>query len=253
MQNYVINLSKLTETHRALSNNSIKLIWRLICSSLKTANEELNVDCLYYKKVKIPHTDEKQIKAFTLQEQKRIERVININRYPKQVGILMGLYLGLRLGEICASKWEDVDFKNQILVVNKTTYCKNNKLIYTTPKTKSSLRTIPIPTFLNDILKKIKKESASEFVVSNKCGAGMIPRTYQYMFKSIQKRVKIEIKGFHSLRHTFATRALECGIDIKSLAEMLGHKNPTIMLNTYAHSMMNYKKAMINKIGKLYE
>jgi len=89
--------------------------------------------------------------------------------------------------------------------------------------------------------------------VSNKCGAGMIPRTYQYMFKSIQKRAKVEIKGFHSLRHTFATRALECGIDIKSLAEILGHKNPTITLNRYAHSMMNYKKAMINKIGKLYE
>lgn len=168
------------------------------------------------------------------------------------------LYLGLRLGEVCALKWEDVDLKSQTMQICRTVYLKTDKnkptiLVFTTPKTKSSIRCIPIPTFLVDSLKQIKKHSTSEFVLSDKFGHCIIPRTYQYVFSSIQRRARVERKGFHSLRHTFATRALECGIDIKSLSEILGHKNPTITLTRYAHSMLSYKKNMINKIGKLYQ
>lgn len=157
-----------------------------------------------------------------------------------------------------ALKWEDVDLKSQTMQICRTVYLKTDKnkpttLVFTTPKTKSSIRCIPIPTFLIDILKEIKKHTKSEFVLSDKYGHSIIPRTYQYVFSSIQKCAKVERKGFHSLRHTFATRALECGMDIKSLSEILGHKNPTITLTRYAHSMLSYKKSMINKIGKLYQ
>ncbi len=191
-------------------------------------------------------------------KQKKIEKALNIKRYPKHIGILICLYLGLRLGEVCALKWEDVDLKSQTMQICRTVYLKTDKnkptiLVFTTPKTKSSIRCIPIPTFLVDSLKQIKKHSTSEFVLSDKFGHCIIPRTYQYVFSSIQRRARVERKGFHSLRHTFATRALECGIDIKSLSEILGHKNPTITLTRYAHSMLSYKKNMINKIGKLYQ
>ena len=68
----------------------------------------------------------------------------------------------------------------------------------------------------------------------------------------LQKRLGIERKGFHSLRHTFATRALECGMDVKTLSEILGHKNATVTLNRYTHSMMEHKKEMMNKLGKIF-
>lgn len=81
------------------------------------------------------------------------------------------------------------------------------------------------------------------------CGAEV--RSYQNTFKLLLKRLKIPHKGFHAIRHTFATRALECGMDVKTLAEILGHKNPTITLKRYAHSMMEHKKEMMNRLGEL--
>lgn len=258
LQKYILSLADNSDQHKALSNNTIKLVWRLLSSSLKTAHEEKQIDCLCFSKVKLPLSTERQIKAFSTTEQKKIEKALNIKRYPKHIGILICLYLGLRLGEVCALKWEDVDLKSQTMQICRTVYLKTDKnkptiLVFTTPKTKSSIRCIPIPTFLVDSLKQIKKHSTSEFVLSDKFGHCIIPRTYQYVFSSIQRRARVERKGFHSLRHTFATRALECGIDIKSLSEILGHKNPTITLTRYAHSMLSYKKNMINKIGKLYQ
>jgi integrase len=76
-------------------------------------------------------------------------------------------------------------------------------------------------------------------------------RSYQQSFECLLKNLHIDHKGFHSLRHTFATRAIECGMDIKTLSEILGHKNPTITLNRYAHSLMDHKREMMNKLGKL--
>lgn len=76
-------------------------------------------------------------------------------------------------------------------------------------------------------------------------------RSYQRSFELLQKKLKIPRRGFHSLRHTFATRALECGMDVKTLSEILGHKNPTITLNRYVHSLMEHKRDMMNRLGKL--
>ena len=74
---------------------------------------------------------------------------------------------------------------------------------------------------------------------------------YQRNFSKLQERLNIPHKGFHALRHTFATRALECGMDVKTLSEILGHKSATVTLNRYVHSMSDYKKEMMNKLGKL--
>ena len=76
-------------------------------------------------------------------------------------------------------------------------------------------------------------------------------RSYQRSFELLLKRQNIVHCGFHSLRHTFATRALECGMDVKTLSEILGHKNPTVTLNRYAHSLLEHKAAMMNRLGKL--
>lgn len=242
LQEYLIFLS-----NKNLSTNTIKLVWRIVKNVVKDNKVEIDLN-----NIVIPKTHEKQVDAFSKHEQKQIEEKLAISKSPKHIGILLALYLGLRLGEILALVWEDIDFFNKVVNIRRTVYVEKNNLKYSTPKTTSSTRTIPLPHFLEPILKKIKAKSTCEFVVSQN-NRPIFPRTYQHFFKSLQNKAKIEKpKGFHSLRHTFATRALELGMDIKSLADILGHKNPTVTLNRYAHSMMDYKKSMMNKIGKLY-
>ena len=101
---------------------------------------------------------------------------------------------------------------------------------------------IPLPKQLLPVLKEYKRKSISEYVVESEKGEPPTVRSYQRTFGLLQKRLHIERKGFHSLRHTFATRALECGMDVKTLAEILGHKNATVTLNRYAHSLMEHKQ-----------
>ena len=100
------------------------------------------------------------------------------------------------------------------------------------------------------MMKALKKRSVSPFVVSAS-GNPVSVRSYQRSFELLLKKLKIPHRGFHSLRHTFATRALECGMDVKTLSEILGHKNPTVTLNRYAHSLMEHKADMMNRLGKL--
>ena len=243
IQNYLLILS-----NKGLSTSTIKLVWRLLRVVIKENKVDINIEDIV-----IPQTHEKQVDAFTKIEQKQIESVLNIEKYPKHIGILLALYLGLRLGETLALKWEDIDFTNKLVYIKRTVYIKDNKLIYSTPKTKSSIRIIPLPNFIEKELKKIKSKTQCQFVVFQK-DKPIVPRTYQHFFKSLQVKAKISnIKGFHSLRHTFATRAIECGIDIKSLADILGHKNPNITLSRYAHSMMEYKKQIMNKLSRIYK
>ena len=99
----------------------------------------------------------------------------------------------------------------------------------------------------------MKQNSKSGYVVDGNTKDGAEVRSYQRTFERILKKLGIEHKGFHSLRHTFATRALECGMDVKTLSVTLGHKNPTITLKRYAHSMIEHRADMMNKIGKLLD
>lgn len=118
------------------------------------------------------------------------------------------------------------------------------------PKTETSRRMIPIPKQLLPLLKEWKKKSRSAYVVAN--GEKSISiRGYQRMFERFLNRIGIPHKGFHALRHTFATRALGCGMDVKTLSEILGHKNATVTLNCYVHSLVEHKRDMMNLVGKL--
>ncbi len=109
-----------------------------------------------------------------------------------------------------------------------------------------------MPKRILAILKEHKKRSKSEYVVSDN-GKPIYLRSYQRTFELLLKKLNIPHKGFHALRHTFATRALECGMDVKTLADILGHKNPQITLNRYVHSLMDHKRMMMNKLDKLLQ
>lgn len=247
VHNFVLSMSKNYAT------STISGCLRLLKTCLVDYYEKYNIKPIKFIKIKIPNAKERQVNCFSIQEQKIIEKSLDIIKHPKQIGILLALYLGLRLGEILALNWENVELDKNLIHIKSSVHYINSKFIYTAPKTKSSFRTIPLPMFLVNVLKKVKKQSKSKFVVSDKQGNPIIPRTYQYEFEALLKKCEVSHKGFHSLRHTFATRALECGMDIKSLADILGHANPMITLKRYTHSMLEYKMQMMNKMGKMYQ
>ena len=252
LQNYITQLLRNgnCKTGKGLSANSVNGIISVLQSSLKTAHLWGLTKDYTADKIKRPKLTEKPVDCFSLAEQKKIEQAILNGKKDKLYGIILCLYSGLRIGELIALQWSDIDFTKGVLTVSKSCHDSKDGLIIDEPKTTNSRRLIPLPKQLIPLLKTIKQKSISPFVVSAN-GSPVSVRSYQRSFELLLKRLNIPHKGFHSLRHTFATRALECGMDVKTLSEILGHKNPTITLNRYAHSLMEHKADMMNKLGKL--
>lgn len=241
-------------TGKGLSPNFVKTIISVVQNSLKIAHLVGYLPEYTANKIKRPKIVEKQVDCFTLAEQKEIETAALAAKKDKYKGIVLCLYTGLRIGELLALSWKDIDLEKGILTVSKT--CRDGNIngkhvrISDTPKTENSRRQIPLSKTILKMLKDMKRKSKCEFVIANG-DKPVFVRTYQRMFELLLKKLHISHKGFHSLRHTFATRALECGMDVKSLSEILGHKNATITLNRYAHSLWEHKSEMMNKLGKL--
>ncbi len=242
-------------TGKGLSPNSVNAIITVVQNSLKTAYALGYMKHYTADKIKRPKAGEKKVECFSSAEQKKMEEYIKDRDRAKLFGVVLCLYTGLRIGELLALEWTDIDFTKGELRVTKTCYDGRNKegifgRITDTPKTQASVRTIPLPKQIMPLLRDVKKKSRSIYIVSGgeKC---VSIRSYQRTFAALQKKLGIQHRGFHSLRHTFATRALECGMDVKTLSEILGHKNPTVTLNRYAHSLMEHKKEMMNRLGKL--
>ena len=252
LQSFITELlqSGNRKTGKGLSANSVNAVISVIQSSLKTAHLLGLTKDYTADKLKRPKLKEKPVECFTLAEQKQIEQAILNGKKDKLYGIILCLYSGLRIGELIPLQWTDIDFTKGILTVSKSCHDSKNGLIIDEPKTATSRRVMPLPKQLLPILKSIKKKSDSPFVVSAN-GKPVSVRSYQRSFELLLKKLKIPHKGFHSLRHTFATRALECGMDVKTLSELLGHKNATITLNRYAHSLLEHKVDMMNRLGKL--
>ena len=259
IQKYITELmqSGNLTTGKGLAANSVNGIITVIQNSLKLAYTLGELKEYTTDKIRRPKTKEKEVSCFSLAEQKKIEQAALSNKKRKFIGIVICLYSGLRIGELLALTWSDIDFTKGTLAVNKTCHDGRDEKgnlcrITDLPKTISSKRMIPLPKQLLPVLKEYKRKSISEYVVESEKGEPPTVRSYQRAFELLQKRLHIERKGFHSLRHTFATRALECGMDVKTLAEILGHKNATVTLNRYAHSLMEHKQDMMNKLGKIF-
>lgn len=247
----------ISELCGAYSSNTVNGVINVINGALKQAMSVGVMSRSIVGGIKRPKPSEKQIECFSSVEQKQIEDHILRCGKDKLFGILLCLYTGLRIGELLALKWEDIDLSTGLLSVKKTCYdaWENGKYIkkLDDPKTAGSRRVIPLPKQLAAYLKALKKRSKSDMIVSSESGGQVSIRSYQRTFELVQKRLGIKRKGFHALRHTFATRALECGMDVKTLSEILGHKNPTVTLKRYTHSLMEHKAAMMDKLGKLLD
>ncbi len=169
--------------------------------------------------------------------------------------VLLCMYTGLRLGELCALRWTDIDFNGNALTVNRTVqriavpgYMTKTILLENNPKSESSRRTIPLTSELLGILSRLKGEQPYVFGGEKP----LDPRTMQYRFKGILKEAGIDGRTFHTLRHTFATNCVENGMDVKTLSELLGHSDVKITLNRYVHPTMDSKRKQIGALSDFY-
>lgn len=173
------------------------------------------------------------------------------------LGVLISLNTGLRVGEVCALAWEDVDFDEEILHIRHTVSRvqatgsnRKTRLILDAPKTKASRREIPISTFLFPALLEAHSKTVSRFVVSGKSDFAN-PRTFELQYHKLLAQSGVPQLNYHALRHTFATRCIEAGVDMKSLSEILGHGSVSITLETYVHSSIQLKRAQLEKLKQL--
>lgn len=210
---------------------------------------------LSYKNTSRKNNSTKTIQIINITDQHKLLEVLLTEPDIYKLGILLCLYMGLRLGEICALKWEDIDIQCRIMHIKRTvqrlkitdsveTTEKKTILYESQPKTVHSIREIPIPDILFQKLLPYYKEGAYIFGKNSP----MDPRTYQYKFKAYLKKADIEPVHFHSLRHTFATNCISNGADVKSVSEILGHANVNITLNRYVHPAMETKRNIVNSI-----
>lgn len=224
----------------------------LLCAQTSGLIERQFSDC-----IKIPRVQERDMGCFTCAEQRKIERYVLASKKPKLFGIVLCLYTGLRVGELVALEWSDIDLGNGTLAVTKAcrdTWSDDGYVkVFDTPKTENSRRIIPVPVQLLPYLRDLKRNAESKFVICGSGGKEISVRSYQRTFELILIGLGIPHRGFHSLRHTFATRAIETGMDVKSLSRILGHKNSTVTLNRYVHTFTEHQNNMMNRLGSMFE
>ena len=204
--------------------------------------------------IKLPKTEKNKIIILNKNDKKKLEEYIQLNLNEYTLGILLSLQAGLRIGEVCALKWKDIDLDTGIISINKTISRVSNfekkgkktKLILMEAKTKNSIRQIPINYKLIELLKKFKKNKNDNYFVLSSNNNFTDPRTYYYKYKSILKKIKLNNYKYHTLRHTFATNCIELGLDPKSLSEILGHSDIKITLSLYVHPSLDSKKDFMN-------
>lgn len=239
-----------------LSPSYVRNIMLVINGALKFAVDEQLCPPLKSPIFK-PTVQKRELSIFSCSDQQKLESYLLSVSDPTCIGILLSLYTGLRVGEVCALSWDDIDFERHIIHIRHTvariksngnTSDKSSQLILDTPKTKSSSRDIPISSALFPLLQQASQTAVSKYVVSQS-NDFVSPRTFEYRYHRILKKCEIENLNYHALRHTFATRCVEAGIDVKSLSEILGHSNVSVTLNTYVHSSIELKRSQLEKLA----
>ena len=205
-----------------------------------------------------PSSENKVLDVLSVTNHRKILNHIQSHFTFMGLGIYISLSTGLRIGEICALKWCDINVTDGILTVNRTIeriYIiegkkKHTELVINTPKTKNSCREIPMNKELLGMLKPLKKVVNDDYYILTNDERPTEPRTYRNYYKRLMEKLDIPKLKYHGLRHSFATRCIEVGCDYKTVSVLLGHSNISTTLNLYVHPNMEQKKRCIDKVFK---
>ena len=206
--------------------------------------------------------EKKKPRVLSPEEQNRLLNCLLHKRTIHGLGILLCLLTGIRLGELCALRWDDISLKERMLNISKTRQRvrvpdgkKKTTVVTTSPKSECSKRMIPLPKWFCQRIQKFYKPGA--YILTGRNGKPIDPRTMQNKFKAALKAANIEDANFHALRHTFATNCVEKNMDAECLSELLGHSSVVITLDRYVHPSMSIKRSFMEKvsadIGKMIE
>ena len=237
-----------------VSDSILKSIYSVLNGILWYVSEQYQMPFLKVKRP-MPTACRRETKVFTTTEQARLLSALYMEMDRFKMGMLLCLFTGLRLGELCALKWSDIDFMNRTLTVKRTVqrlYVESGKnktaLVEVSPKSDYSKREVPLPDAALKLLLNYK--NVKEYIFGG--DKPLDPRTMQNHYKTVLKETDLPYKNFHSLRHTYATNSIEGGADIKSLSEMLDHSNVKTTLNYYVHPSMDTKRMYADSLCAFY-
>ena len=205
--------------------------------------------------------DSQEIRVLGKEEEQILGKFLLKDNELAKTGVLLSLYMGLRLGEVCALKRKHILYKEAVLQVKRTMQRIQNpeeengrktKIIITQPKSARSIRDIPIPPILLERLLMLSQASPDAFLLTGRADRFIEPRSLENIFKRYLRECQMGEIKYHALRHTFATRCMESGFDAKTLSEILGHANVNITLNRYVHPSMERKRENMKKLKLLY-
>ncbi len=246
----IIKIYADEKINAGLCKNTVNSILVFIHTCLKYAHKQYGtpiVDIVYFKK---PY---KEMRVFSTSEQAVLVDYLRNRMDIYKLGVLFALYTGVRIGELCALKWEDIT--NDAVTINKTMQRlskateKGTQLIITEPKTKYSIRKIPLPDFLKEYVNLFRSDNPNDYFLSVSRNKIIEPRVMQYYFQKCIDELGFPHATFHTLRHSFATRCIEAGFDLKTLSEILGHASVTTTAANYVHSSFEFKAINMNKLS----
>ena len=238
-----------------LSASYVRDIFTVFKTMLKYAQEEYGFR-LSLKNVTLPKAERKQVEKISDTEQKKLVSYLKANMSLTAFGILLSLFMGLRIGELCGLRWEDVDFRNKILHIHRTVQRissangnRKTKIVISAPKSATSFREIAIPDMLMKYFKMFRNEA--DYFILSRTDKPVEPRTMQYRYKKNLRSADVENHNYHKLRHTFATNSAEKGFNVKALSAVLGHSSVTLTLNRYIHPDRTYERRLMNMCMQL--
>lgn len=229
-----------------LSTETVNQILMVLGMGFKFAHEHYQA---VLPEIRLLKTSKTSMRVFSPDEQKILVKKLLEQNDIYSFGILLTLYTGLRIGEICALRWEDISI-NTIHIQKTMQRLKSDsgktEIVILPPKTSSSDRVIPIPKALLPIIEQHRKPNGNVILQDN--GNIIEPRLLQRKFTRLVAACGLERANFHTLRHTFATRCIESGVDVKTLSELLGHADVKTTLNKYVHSSFELKQISVDKL-----
>ena len=239
-----------------LSPKSVSELLIIIKDSIRSANAEGDTSPCQLDRLAIKYHPS-EMRVLTLDEEKRLISILlhEMDRY--KLGILISLFTGIRIGELCALQGKDISINNKIICISKTMqrlqcseieYNSKTRITVTEPKSNKSKRIIPIPETIIPFLQQFPTQE-NEYFLSGNTEHFVEPRVIQNRFKTYLSSINVNDVGFHCLRHTFATRSVELGFDIKTLSEILGHSSVRTTMDRYVHTSSEKKRENMNKLN----